>query len=121
MQNISEASEKTLRPGDIPPTVCPVCERYCEDELHPIDALHESLRHIVRSNAATPEAEHLCRRCLELFKRAKRQIESHASVFEQNDFVLPTPLRMDADERFRGRGVTMAFIAASPRKPISCS
>ena len=90
--------------------VCPVCERYCEDELHHIDVLHESFHHIVRSNAATPEADHLCRRCLELFKRARRQIESHASVFEQNDFVLPTPLRMDADERFRGRGVTMAFL-----------
>jgi serine protease AprX len=89
---------------------CPVCDRYCEDELHHMDALHESLHHIVRSNAADPDAEHLCRRCLELFKRARRQIESHASVFEQNDFVLPTPLRMDADERFRGRGVTMAFL-----------
>src|SRR6266404_175254 len=31
-------------------------------------------------------------------------------VFEQNDFVLPTPLRMDADERFTGRGVTIAFL-----------
>src|SRR5437016_836751 len=41
---------------------------------------------------------------------AQRQIQSHASVFEQNDFVLPTPLRMDADERFIGRGVTIAFL-----------
>lgn len=90
--------------------VCPVCDRYCEGELQSIDALHESLHPIVRSNAATPEASQLCRRCVEIFKRAKRQIESHASVFEQNDFVLPTPLRMDADERFTGRGVTMAFL-----------
>jgi len=37
-------------------------------------------------------------------------IEAHAQVFEQNDFVLPTPLRMDADERFTGRGVTIAFL-----------
>src|SRR6266545_433592 len=110
MQNISETSEEILRPGDNRPTVCPVCDRYCEDELHHIDALHESLHHIVRSNAADPEADHLCGRCLDLFKRARRQIESHASVFEQNDFVLPTPLRMDADERFRGNGVTMAFL-----------
>jgi serine protease AprX len=90
--------------------VCPVCDRYCEDELHPIDKLPESLHPIVRSNAATPDASELCRRCIEIFKRARRQIESHSTVFEQNDFVLPTPLRMDADERFRGRGVTMAFL-----------
>ncbi|PYS21576.1 MAG: serine protease [Acidobacteria bacterium] len=110
---MSDTSERIHEASGLPAIqlpVCPVCERYCEDELHPIDALSESLHHIVRSNAATPEAEHLCRRCLELFTRAKRQIESHASVFEQNDFVLPTPLRMDADERFRGRGVTMAFL-----------
>jgi serine protease AprX len=45
-----------------------------------------------------------------LFERARRQIESQAAIFEQNDFVLPTPLRMDADERFTGRGITIAFL-----------
>src|SRR5215471_4115839 len=90
--------------------ICPVCDRYCEEELQSIDTLHESLHTIVRSNAALPNAGHLCRRCVEIFNRAQRQIESHASIFEQNNFVLPTPLRMDADENFRGRGVTMAFL-----------
>src|ERR1051325_7872076 len=90
--------------------VCPVCDRYCEGELQSIDALNESLHPIIRSNASTAEAAHLCRRCVEIFIRAQRQIESHASIFEQNNFVLPTPLRMGADERFRGRGVTMAFL-----------
>src|ERR1043166_5116518 len=91
------------QPSTIHVPVCPVCGRYCEETLHPIDALHESLLPIVRSNAAAPDADELCRRCVELFKRAQRQIESHASVFEQNHFVLPTPLRMEADERFRDR------------------
>src|ERR1700741_5033635 len=90
--------------------VCPVCGRYCEGELHPIDALHESLHPIVRSNASTPDAVHLCHRCVELFNRAQRQLESHSSIFEQNNFVLPTPLRMEANERLTGRGVTMAFL-----------
>lgn len=92
------------------PNVCEVCARYVEGELHSIDALHESLHPIVRSNAATPDASQLCRRCVEIFSRAQRQIESHSTIFEQNDFVLPTPLRMDADERFTGRGVTIAFL-----------
>jgi serine protease AprX len=90
--------------------VCPVCGRYCEGDLHSIDALHESLHPIIRSNASTAEAAHICRRCVEIFARAQRQIEAHAPIFEQNNFVLPTPLRMEADERFRGRGVTMAFL-----------
>jgi serine protease AprX len=45
-----------------------------------------------------------------LFSRAQRQIDSHAAVFEQTSFVLPTPLRMNADERFTGRGITIAFL-----------
>ena len=92
------------------PKVCEVCDRYCEGELHSIEGLHESLHPIVKSNAATPDASQLCRRCVEIFRRAQRQIESHSTIFEQNDFVLPTPLRMDADERFTGRGVTLAFL-----------
>jgi serine protease AprX len=92
------------------PPICPVCGRYGPGELHSIDALHESLHPIVRSNASTPDAVHLCRRCIEIFKRAQRQMESHSTIFEQNNFVLPTPLRMEADEALSGRGVTMAFL-----------
>src|SRR5205085_1951918 len=65
---------------------------------------------IITANAAATPATEVCGRCVELFNRAQRQIESHSLVFEQNDFVLPTPLRMDADERFTGRGVTAAFL-----------
>ncbi|MGH9927598.1 MAG: S8 family serine peptidase [Pyrinomonadaceae bacterium] len=52
----------------------------------------------------------VCASCIELFRRARAQIDSHHVVFEQTDHVLPTPLRMDADERFTGRGVTIAFL-----------
>jgi serine protease AprX len=51
-----------------------------------------------------------CAKCVELFNRAKAQLDSHHVVFERTDHVLPTPLRMDADERFTGRGVTIAFL-----------
>jgi serine protease AprX len=89
---------------------CPVCDRFVQGELYPIAALPDSLQSVIMPNAATPDADEVCSRCLELFNRAQRQIESHATIFEQNDFVLPTPLRMDADERFTGRGVTIAFL-----------
>jgi serine protease AprX len=56
------------------------------------------------------EVARVCPHCVELFSRAKAQIDSHNVVFEQTDHVLPTPLRMDADERFTGRGVTIAFL-----------
>src|SRR5437588_7098404 len=89
---------------------CPVGGRAAHGELFSLAVLPEGLQSIITQNAATTDGDGVCGRCIELFNRAQRQIESHATVFEQNDFVLPTPLRMDADERFRGRGVTMAFL-----------
>ena len=89
---------------------CPVCERFVQGELSAIATLPESLQSIILPNAAAPDADEICSRCLELFNRAQRQIDSQAAIFEQHHFVLPTPLRMDADDRFRGRGVTIAFL-----------
>jgi len=110
MTDMTEVTNEAANSQAIHLPVCPVCDRYCDGDLHSIDALHESLHPIVRSNAVTPDARQLCRRCIDIFSRAQRQIESHSTIFEQNDFVLPTPLRMDADERFTGRGVTIAFL-----------
>src|SRR5712691_8261615 len=93
-----------------PAIICPVCEGFAHGGLLPLRDLPDNLREIVSSNAASANADEVCIRCVELFSRAQRQIESHAAIFEQNDFVLPTPLRMGADERFTGRGVTIAFL-----------
>jgi serine protease AprX len=93
-----------------PAIVCPVCEGFAHGGLLQLQQLPDHLREIVSSNAASAKADQVCRRCVELFSRAQRQSESHAAVFEQNDFVLPTPLRMGADERFIGRGVAIAFL-----------
>src|SRR6266700_3328931 len=110
MQNVIETTEENLRPSETSRIVCPVCDRFTQGEIFPISALPESLQSIITPNAALTNATEICGRCIELFNRAQRQLESHATVFEQNDFVLPTPLRMDADERFIGRGVTIAFL-----------
>src|SRR5881398_768393 len=110
MQNIIEDSEENIPTVEARTAVCPVCDRFVRDELISIAALPEHIQSIIKPNAATSDAIEACGRCLELFSRAQRQIESHATIFQQNDFVLPTPLRMDADERFTGRGVTIAFL-----------
>ncbi len=104
---ISEEAPVLVEPRTL---VCPVCDRAVDGDLFSIAALPEGLQSIIIPNAVTVDAASVCGRCVELFNRAKRQLESHAAVFEQNDFVLPTPLRMDADERFTGRDVTIAFL-----------
>src|SRR5437899_1145475 len=104
LTTIDEASTREETPAQ----VCSVCGRTAPGQLISVSALPEDLQTIVRSNAGP--ADELCVRCVDLFSRAKLQLHSQAAVFEQNDFVLPTPLRMDADERFTGKGVTIAFL-----------
>jgi len=104
---IADEATEVVDPGT---KACPVCDRFVKGDLYSIATLPESLQSMILPNAAAPDANEICGRCLELFNRAQRQIDSQAAIFEQHHFVLPTPLRMDADERFRGRGVTIAFL-----------
>lgn len=91
--------------------VCPICGRESPDGLVPYDALTDEMKRIVAANApAGALLTEICPRCVELFKRAMVQLEVNAAVFEQGGYVLSTPLRLDADERFTGRNVTIAFL-----------
>ena len=91
--------------------VCPVCGREAPDGRVPLVALAEDLQLMIAANApADAIVAEVCPRCVELFERAKLQIQSDAAVFEQGGHVLSTPLRLDADDRFAGRGVTIAFL-----------
>jgi serine protease AprX len=93
-----------------PDMSCHVCGR-ASDQRIALRELPAELAALLQANAAaTSDAAKVCARCIELFSRAKAQIDSHHVVFESTDHVLPTPLRMDADERFTGRGVTIAFL-----------
>src|SRR5688572_7738656 len=96
--------------AEISEVSCYLCGRI-NDQRIPLSELHPDLRRLLKGNvAAAGELAAICVNCIELFSRAKAQIDSHHIVFEQTDHVLPTPLRMNADERFTGRGVTMAFL-----------
>ncbi|MDT5061673.1 MAG: serine protease AprX [Acidobacteriota bacterium] len=89
--------------------VCPVCGREASDGLVPFDTLSDSLKVIVAANAPAGIQE-VCPRCVDLYERARVQLEEDSVIFEQGGHVLSTPLRMDADERFTGRGITIAFL-----------
>ena len=110
LKDVVEIADEVAAFDETRKGACPVCDRLVQGELFSIATLPKLLQSIITPNAATTSASQVCGRCVELFDRARRQIDSHAAIFEQNDFVLPTPLRMDADERFTGRGVTVAFL-----------
>lgn len=91
---------------------CPVCSREtADDSFVPLDVLTEDLRKLVTANAPdTHDCAAICVRCLHLFERAQDHIERDAALQKDGSHVLSTPLRLDADERFTGKGVTIAFL-----------
>lgn len=108
--SVTTNPDLTTNPVDRTTSLCHVCGRAPEHLVGFAD-LHRGLQEIVRANVAQPESlTTVCPPCIELFTRAHDQLNSHASIFDQVDHVLPTPLRMDADARFTGRGITMAFL-----------
>ncbi|HKB68120.1 MAG TPA: S8 family serine peptidase [Pyrinomonadaceae bacterium] len=93
-----------------PDSSCHVCGRISSQRIA-LSELPAELAELLEANAdVAGDVAKVCAGCVELFSRAKAQIDSHHVVFERTDHVLPTPLRMDADERFTGHGVTMAFL-----------
>lgn len=90
---------------------CPVCSREARDEYVPLLVLPEDLQNLIRANAPdTKYFQAVCARCVRLFERAKTHIFSDAAMNKDGSFVLSTPLRLDSDERFTGKGVTIAFL-----------
>ncbi len=90
-------------------SACPVCGRESEEGLAPFDSLPEELRSLITANAPA-EVYAVCPRCLQLFERARTQLEKYAAVFEQGRRVLPTWLRLGVHNEFTGRGVCIAFL-----------
>lgn len=90
---------------------CDVCSRDARGEFIRLSTLADDLAKLIRANApGASEAEEVCGRCSRLFERAKEQIIKDAAVQKDGSHVLSTPLRLDADERFTGKGVTIAFL-----------
>ncbi|MCA1589313.1 MAG: S8 family serine peptidase [Acidobacteria bacterium] len=91
--------------------VCPVCSRETRDEYVPLVVLDEELQRLIEANAPdTRKFQAVCARCIRLFERAKDQLVRDAAVQKDGSHVLSTPLRIDADERYTGKGVTVAFL-----------
>ena len=85
--------------------VCPVCSREPRGDFVALSALDNDLANLIRANAPDKrDVEVACIRCIELFERAKDQIMTDAAVLKDGSHVLSTPLRLDADERFTGKG-----------------
>lgn len=92
-------------------SVCPVCSRETGEEFVPLLVLDDGLKSLIAANAPdTADFRAACARCIRLFERAKNNLIADAAMQKDGSHVLSTPLRLDADERFTGKGVTIAFL-----------
>ncbi|HEY2846851.1 MAG TPA: S8 family serine peptidase, partial [Pyrinomonadaceae bacterium] len=91
--------------------VCHVCGRWTRGESIALADLPADVAQLIRANSpSTKNLTEACGRCARLFTRAKDQIIADAALNKDGSHVLSTPLRLDADERFTGKRVTIAFL-----------
>ena len=90
---------------------CPVCSRELHKDAVDLQNVDKELRDLINANAPdSRESQIVCGRCIRLFERAKEQILQDAAMRKDGSHVLSTPLRLDTDDRFTGRGITIAFL-----------
>jgi hypothetical protein len=93
----------------IPASLCPLCSRAESGLVFQLSVADAAL---LQANLPGWEpSAGVCPRCLELFRNAKQRLAANPAIFSDGAYrILPTPLRMGADERFTGRGVTLALL-----------
>ncbi|HQR35335.1 MAG TPA: S8 family serine peptidase [Blastocatellia bacterium] len=88
---------------------CPLCSRSGRQLVQNAD---DALISLIQSNQPGWQPEHgLCQPCFDLFRGARERMAANPKIFHDGEYhILPTPLRVGANERFAGRGVTIAFL-----------
>lgn len=94
---------------------CPVCR--CEVDSRIIagpDAVDESLHPLLAVNMHTWEpGKQICIDCIRRYSQLHDELTTAFPHFAEQELkVVPTPMRLDAPDEFRGRGVTIAFLDA---------
>jgi serine protease AprX len=99
---------------------CPLCGDKVNKLLYRFHIENETLviNRIKEQNPQWAEHDGICSRCVDYYhteiviqQRMLPEIGPHFPVKSADDFIiLPTPLRLDADARYTGKGVTICFI-----------
>jgi len=93
--------------------LCPVCRRRAgAADLLGGSGLTDDLVRLVTANMPGWQPElGLCRECVRRFAKAHAYLVAHhPRLAGEAQGILPTPLRLGALERYKGRGVTVAFL-----------
>jgi serine protease AprX len=92
---------------------CPVCRR--EVDLRMIagsDGVDESLHPLLAVNMhAWEPGKPICTDCIRRYSQLHDELSAAFPHFAEQELkVVPTPMRLDAPDEFRGRGATIAFL-----------
>ena len=100
--------------------LCPLCNDTVDKLLYRfhLDSERQVIEKIREQNPGWSEQDGVCSRCVDYYhtelvmqQRILPEIGPHFPIRSADDFViLPTGLRLDADQRFTGKGVTICFI-----------
>ncbi|MDP4264440.1 MAG: hypothetical protein Q8941_18065, partial [Bacteroidota bacterium] len=100
--------------------ICPLCRDKVDKLLYRyhIDGERKVVEQIKQHNPGWAENDGACGRCVDYYhtqvvmrQRILPEIGPHFPVKSADDFViLPAGLRLDADQRFTGKGITICFI-----------
>jgi len=100
--------------------VCPLCKDTVDKLLYRfhLDNERQVIERIRQQNPGWSEQDGTCSRCVDYYhtelvmqQRILPEIGPHFPVRSADDFIiLPTGLRLNADPRFTGKGVTICFI-----------
>ena len=100
--------------------ICPLCSDPVDKLLYRyhLDGERNALKKIKLHNPEWTENDGACSRCLDYYQtevimrqRMLPEIGPHFPVRSVDDFIiLPSGLRLDADQRFTGKGITICFI-----------
>lgn len=91
---------------------CPLCGRPGNQLLSEAELGDDELIALIRQSApGWSPGRGLCPSCLGLFRGGLDRFRSNPTIFRDGRLhILPTPLRVGADERYTGRGVTIALL-----------
>jgi len=94
-------------------SACPVCHQEVPEASLSV-ALDDDVRSLVADNTPGWDAQAgLCGDCARRFSEAHEYLRTHHPLLAGSEHpILPTPVRLGAFDRYRGRGVTIAFLDA---------
>lgn len=110
----TEARSPRSAPG-FEPFECAVCRRAvpASERIDPGRLDAEVAELILANTPGWTGSRGLCSECAARFASAQQYLDAHQSIVERTaGAILPTPVRLGALDKYRGRGVTIAFLDA---------